>query len=220
MRGTMLRAAALAAACLCACSTETKIHVRPEGIDLAPTVEEPVPGRVALVLYAPKRPEDNPSIGGGHADLTHDFVEALDNAGVFREGYHPVLSTHRFEMTMEIEQKGAEDVPFGTQLLMVPTLCTLGLIGPICTYSMDSYVEVVVRLKVRSDVVATYKARTDVQLDYHWGWRNPDLTQGLRACVTATHAQIIRQMIDDKDRLASVLARASAPAPAPAPAAN
>jgi hypothetical protein len=60
-------------------------------------------------------------------------------------------------------------------------------------------------LPYRSDVVATYKARTDVQLDYHWGWKTPDLTQGLRACVTATHAQIIRQMIDDKDRLAALV---------------
>ena len=209
MNGRFLSRALLAAACLCGCSTETTLRVRPENDGATAQAGEPLPGSVALLVHDPRRAEDNPTIGGARGDLTRDFVESLRKSGLFREVHYPVLSTHRFQMTMEVEQRCSEEVPLGTRLLAVPTVLTLGLIGPLFTHHMDSHVEAVVRLKVRSETVATYTAETDARFGYHWGWRNPDRSQGLRACVDATHAQLVRKMVADRDRLAALLAGSS-----------
>ena len=212
MKAAIVRAVLLACGVAPGCSTETSIHLRPESSATPATVAEPLPGRVALVQFVPRRPEENPMIAGACVDLTSEFVAALRSAGLFREVQYPVLSTHRFEMTMEIEQNGGEENPTSTRLLMVPTILTLGLISPLVTLARDSHTDVVVRLKVRSDVVATYTARTDARVEYHWSWKDVDLTQGLRACITAAQSEIVRKMIDDRERLAALLTAPAKPA--------
>jgi len=201
VRAAVLFAVLLAAAC----SSETKLRVTPEPADLHPKATDPLPARIALLVHDPRRPEENPYVGPERADVTGDFVTALRDSGLFREVHYPVLSTHRFEMTIEVEQKGYQDVPLGTRLMTLPALVTLGLLGQVCWYSMDSHVDATVRLKVRSDTVATYTATTDVRFSYHYGWKNPDPTKSFRDCIDAAHAQLIRKMIDDRERLAAIL---------------
>ena len=206
-------AIALASALALGCNSETKLRVQPEVPDAYPKAANPLPCRVALLVTDPMTPEENPMIGGARADVTRDFVAALRDSGLFREVQYPVLSTHRFEMTMEVEQRGRQEQPASTTFVKCGTILTLGLIAPFTTCSTDSHVETVVRLKIRSETVATYTAKTDVRFSYHYGWKNPDQTKSLGDCVAATHAQIVRKMIDDQERLAGLLAATSTKGP-------
>ena len=210
MRASLLITVVLASAC----RSDTSLRVATEVADLHPKAAVPLPGRVALVLYDPRRPEDNPMIGDSRGDVTSDWVAALRESGLFREVHYPVLSTHRFEMTMEIEQKGSQLEPTETRMLKSLTFLTLCLAGPFCTYSMDSHVEAVVRLKVRSETVGTYKATSDARFSYHFHVPMPDTTKSFADTIAAAHAQLNRQMIDDRDQLAAAM---TAPPKAPAP---
>lgn len=211
MKTTILGAAAIAAAIGWGCSSVTGIHVMKGASDAPAKLGEPLPASVALTHHLPNRPEDNPVIQGMPADVTTDFVEALRGAGLFRDVHFPILSTHRFEMTMEIEQKGWERPAPSSFLIKLPSIVTLGLFTQVVTCTENMHLEATVRLKVHSNVVATYTAESDVEVAYHWGWDPPDFKEGGRVCLHATHARLVQKMVDDREHLRAVLAAASKP---------
>jgi hypothetical protein len=190
----------LIAAIAAGCSSKYWMRSDPPPTPMPGRFEEPLPARVAVVLFEPQDPKDEPVLGGKPADLTGLFVDRLREVGLFREVQYPVLSTDRFEMTMEIHQSGHDEPSYGTRVLFVPLVFTLGLIAPFVTAEHDYETQGGVTLKIRSETVATYSARNHLELSFKLGRTEACFEEALRQAIAGMQKMNLNPELDD-DRL-------------------
>jgi hypothetical protein len=193
------------------CSSAYWIRSDPPHPPMPERFEEPLQARVAVVVSDPQYPNDEPIFGGKPADLTRELVERLREVGLFREVQYPVLSTDRFEMTMEVHQSGHDAPSYGTRVLFVSLVFTLGLIAPFVTAEHDYETQGSVTLKIRSETVATYSAHNHVELSFKLGRPQACFEEALRQAIAGMQIRLVQQMAAERDRLSSKLLEPPSP---------
>ena len=194
-----LTTAAVALTCVLAAGCASySIQPEAKAIAFPALLSTPIPVQVAIV-------QSRQSFSRDVGDQAEEFSRRLEQSGLFEAVYYPMRPTDQPGATMELSADVTIHVPDSTQIKDALNLGTFYLTSALFKLQYECLVDGTMILFKGTEVIKTYSARGKAVLTVKVDTTRKQELEVTQAPAWAMQAQLIEQLIQDREFLAQKL---------------